>query len=510
MDAKTVEFIALGRLREVQAMCPSRMMSTAENKMLLQDTRNSLSQSPTPLSGIFSTTKTLYDQLLSEPQAESTRSAARLFLQEHLGIAAEMDCELPADINALEDWVAAKTLKVGKQYAAYLEERKAGKPRRFFTSKAHALHFLQAVAPSKLVDGAWLYGTLELWQDPRFHPLIRTYLEELGDGVAQMNHVLMYRQLLAKHGCDGPLSLPDGYYVQGTLQLALGYEAQEFLPEVIGYNLGYEQLPLHLLISAFELHELDIDPYYFTLHITIDNAHSGHAHQAVQALLQQCAGGTDPEFYRRVRAGYQLNDLGVGSGEVIRSFDLQDELVRMLDRKRTFGQQMHSDYCKLEGKTVNEWLSEPGQMLAFLDALEARGWIQRGVDPGQSRFWHLIAGPDALMFGVFTEYEQRLIYEWIADGWLTQGQATSGTRQRPFKPARGSRRKAASDTAVCAADRSQLAMEPLSEPLEALRQQLESMPRNERMATLISMMNPSLHGTPEGLLATRMFSSQMY
>ncbi|WP_174958790.1 iron-containing redox enzyme family protein [Halopseudomonas pelagia] len=462
------------------------------------------------MAGIFSTTKNLYDQLISEPQAEKTAAASRLFLQEHLSVAAEMDCELPEDVRALEAWIANKAASVGKQYAAYLEERNAGKPRRFFTSKAHALHFLQAVAPTKLVDGAWLYGTLEHWQDPRFHPLIRTYLEELGDGVAQMNHVLMYRQLLARHGCEAPLALPDEYYVQGTLQLSLAYHAQEFLPEVIGYNLGYEQLPLHLLISAFELHELNIDPYYFTLHITIDNAHSGHAHQAVQALLQQCAGGTDPDFYQRVRAGYQLNDVGVGSGTIIRSFDLHEELLRMLDQKRTFGQQMHSDFCKLEGKTVNEWLSEPGQMLAFLDALEARGWIQRGVDPGQSRFWHLIAGPDALMFGVFTEYEQRLIYEWIADGWLMQEEAKSSARQRQFKPARGSRRKAESDTAVCPADRTQLALEPLSEPLETLRQQLESMPRIERMATLINMMNPSLHGTPEGLLATRLFSSQMY
>lgn len=486
------------------------MMSAVENKMLLQDTRSLTRQSPTPLSGIFSSSRTLYDQLLAEPQAEPTRAAARVFLQEHLSIAAEMECELPEDINALEDWVAAKTLRVGEQYAAYLEERKAGKPRRFFSSKAHALHFLQAVAPTKLVDGAWLYGTLEHWQDPRFHSLIRTYLEELGDGIAQMNHVLMYRQLLAKHGCDGPFSLPDDYFVQGALQLALAYDAQHFLPEVIGYNLGYEQLPLHLLISAFELHELDIDPYYFTLHITIDNAHSGHAHQAVQAVLQQCVGGADAEFYQRVRAGYQLNELGVGSGTIIRSFDLQDALLGMLERKRTFGQQVHSDYCKLEGKTVNEWLSEPGQMLAFLAALEARGWIQRGVDPGQSRFWHLISGPDALMFGVFTEYEQRLIYEWIADSWLSQAPARHSGSPRQFKPARGSRRKASKDTADCPADRTHVAKVPLSEPLEALRQRLDDMPREQRMSALIEMMNPSLHGTPEGLLATRMFSSQLY
>jgi hypothetical protein len=479
--------------------------------MLLQDTHNSLRQSPTPLAGIFSNTRTLYDQLLTAPDDQSTRAAARLFLQEHLSIADEMPCELPANISALEDWVTAKTAEVGQQYASYLEQRKAGKPRRFFTSKAHALYFLQAVAPTKLVDGAWLYSTLSHWQDPRFHPLIRTYLEELGDGVAQMNHVVLYRQLLAKHGCDNPAPLGDDYYLQGTLQLALAYHGDEFMPEAIGYNLGYEQLPLHLLISAFELHELDIDPYYFTLHVTIDNAHSGHARQAVQAVLQQFPTmGSDTEFYRRVRAGFQLNELGLGSNDIIRNFSLQDELVRMLERKSVFGQQVHSDYCKLEGRTVNEWLAEPGQMPAFLEALQARGWIKRGTDPGQSRFWHLISGPDALMFGVFTEYEQRLIYEWIANGWHSQPLATQSASQRTFKPARGSRRKSSDDTAICTADRSQLPVEPVPEALDALQKELQTLPHAERMQRLISMINPSRHGTPEGLLATRMFSSQIY
>ena len=79
--------------------------------------------------------------------------------------------------------------------------------------------------------------------------------------------------------------LEDDHYLQGALQLALGVCADEFLPEVIGFNLGYEQLPLHLLITAYELSELGIDPYYFTLHVTIDNASSGHACKAAQSVL---------------------------------------------------------------------------------------------------------------------------------------------------------------------------------------------------------------------------------
>src|SRR5690606_31490349 len=121
----------------------------------------------------------------------------------------------------------------------------------------------------------------------RMAPLVHTYLEELGDGAPDKNHVLLYRRLLTQHGIqaedDG--SLPDDLYEQGLIQLCLAWNAREFLPEVIGFNLAYEQLPLHLLVTSYELNELGIDPYYFTLHVTVDNGHSGHARQACDAVL---------------------------------------------------------------------------------------------------------------------------------------------------------------------------------------------------------------------------------
>ena len=216
--------------------------------------------------------------------------------------------------------------EVARQYADYLKARKAGGARQFFSNKAHALFFLQAVAPTKLVDGAWLSGLLPHWRDPRFDGLICTYLEELGDGNPAQNHVVIYRKLLAELGLQDTGVIADEHYLQGAIQLALGACADEFLPEVIGYNLGYEQLPLHLLISAYELSELGIDPYYFTLHVTIDNASTGHAHKAVQAVLQLMPlEGDRDEFLRRVALGYRLNDLGQGSRAIIESFDLYGE-----------------------------------------------------------------------------------------------------------------------------------------------------------------------------------------
>ena len=54
--------------------------------------------------------------------------------------------------------------------------------------------------------------------------------------------MLLYRQLLASQGCEDALELDDALYRQGAIQLALGLLIDEFLPEVIGYNLGYEQM----------------------------------------------------------------------------------------------------------------------------------------------------------------------------------------------------------------------------------------------------------------------------
>ena len=115
------------------------------------------------------------------------------------------------------------------------------------------------MAPTKLVDGAWLYGLLQRWDDARFTALIQTYLEELGDGLPEKNHVVLYRKLLASQGCDDWRELDDEHFVQGAIQLALAEHAEQFLPEIIGFNLGYEQLPLHLLITSYELTELGVD-----------------------------------------------------------------------------------------------------------------------------------------------------------------------------------------------------------------------------------------------------------
>ena len=392
------------------------------------------------------------------------------WLHEQLARAQGLQDDLPADPAQLEAWSAGHAAQVAEAYAAYLAQRRQGSPRRYFANRAQALWFLQQVAPTKAVDGAWLHGTLRHWRDPRYHGLIRTYLEELGGGDPRCNHVLIYQRLLSRLGCLDLPELDDQRYLQGALQLALGRHADDFLAELIGYNLGYEQPPLHLLITTYELAELGIDGHYFQLHVTIDNAASGHAHLSIQALRQLCPADDAGAFYQRVRRGYRLNDLGVDTPSLINSFELEAELLRVLEHKRHFGQFMHSDHCRLQKRTVNQWLAEPGGMPAFLDALQAQGWIRRGEAPANSRWWALIEGPAAPLYGVFTASEKHLWHEWIAAGWQAPGsRVMPGSWEEPLQ---------------------------LDAPLERAAPETD-------IETLIDGMAGNRHATPEGLLATQ-------
>ena len=411
-------------------------------------------------------------------------------------------CELPEAPQDLAQWMQACSHTAKARYREYLDGRRAGGPRRYFTNRAHALHFLRSVSPTKLVDGAWLYGLLPHAQNLVLAPLVHTYLEELGDGVAAQNHVCIYRRLMARYGLELPDDLDDGHYLQGAIQLALGCNAETLLPEVIGFNLGYEQLPLHLLITAYELDELGIDPYYFTLHVTIDNAASGHAHHAVQ-VAQQAASRHGVDFWRRMRRGFLLSGAGVDTPQVIAGFDIGKEVVRILARKSPTGCGAHSDYCRIGGRHVNDWLARPEEIPAFIAELEANGWIRRNETPQESRFWRLLQGERAPMFGVFTPYELQVIFDWIRGTASVDGRAWDAAES----PLRSPRFRAAAPqdlhecpTTDSSADDPEVVA--LRSNLAKARQGHESL---EWQAMLIRSMSPGEHWTPAGLKATRLF-----
>jgi hypothetical protein len=158
----------------------------------------------------------------------------------------------------------------------------------------------------------------------------------------------------------------------------------------------------------------------------------------------------------------------------------------MLERKRSFGQHMHSDYCKVEGQTVNQWLATPGQIEEFLGALQRKGWIKRHGPPKESRFWQLIEGDTAAMFGVFSGYEKQLLHDWIAGDWQDP--------QRQPVP-----RRAPSDDAF--ADEA-FANDP---ELKALQDSLRDQSPRQQLQLLIPWLSAQRHCRPAGLYATRRF-----
>ena len=402
---------------------------------------------------------------------------------------------------------------VTAKYSIYLEQRKAGGPRRYFSNRAHALYFLRAAAPTKLVDGAWLYGLLPHWRNSRFVELVRTYVEELGSGAAGKNHVVLYRKLMSRYGLNPIHDLSDEFYIQGLIQLALGWNGEEFLPEIIGFNLGYEQLPLHLLITAYELNELGLDPYYFTLHVTVDNAAAGHARRACQAVLDTLPRlGDAQHFWQRVCNGSKLGYAGIGTNALIEGFDIGHEVVRIFMNKSSAGHGAHSDYCRVAGRSINDWLSQPEQIPDFLSALHQAGWIKPGEPVEQSRFWGLLQGESAEMFGVFSGYELQVIHDWIRGSASADGQAYAASGALPVtaRPAsfRASVRLAdARGKSLMAAAQPATLLDP---DLQALDHQLRTLDDTGQLDLLIEAMSPAQHWTPAGLHATGLFWEKIH
>lgn len=445
----------------------------------------------------------LYQRLADGMPSARDREAAADWLAHQLEEGAgEADEMIPNDPAACVEWMQASAKAVLAEYQQYLQERREGASRRYFKNRSHALFFLRQVAPTKLVDGAWLYGLCEGAANPRLRGLVTTYVEELGEGDPAKNHVLLYRHLLARYGLDAQGDLDDHLYEQGLVQCALGWNAERFLPEIVGFNLGYEQLPLHLLITAYELKELGLDPYYFTLHVTVDNSDTGHAWRACQAAAELAPRfGQARDYWARVKAGARLGNCGWGTLDVIASFDLDREVQRILARKAVAGQGAHSHLCRIDGRLINDWLAAPAEMPAFLQALQRTGWIERHKPAERSRFWSLLQGDRAPMWGVFSAYELQVLRDWMeGDRPQDAGQGVKGPVRQLAGHARsapGKGHTVAPSTVVADLD------------LVAFRERIRSAKGAERQELLLKAMSPALHWTPAGLEATRMFVSAL-
>lgn len=403
--------------------------------------------------------KNLYHRLHNLENYSTVLPEARDILISHLssGLVKSIERSSPSILSiesfnaeSLTRFIKKKDETISREWEQYIARRRAGGPREMFADRDAATHWLRQQAPAKYTDGAWL-GHIHKITTP-FHlrkitkNAWQVMSEELGDGDLAKNHAYVYRCLMDSIGAK----LPDGddidfihsrhgldnveVWKAAVVQLVISLFPHEFLPEILGFNMHFEMLTWDTMRAIKELKELSIDQYYFLLHVSIDNADSGHTAMALQIVIEYLghvseAGGTDAaeQAWRRVQAGFALSESF--ESPVTPSLDtptvrgypetgFETEVARIFKAKAPVAYRLHCG-CRMEigGKSLAQWLDPVAfesiqWQMEFLSALsEAAPWISRG-NSSRSRFIKLISWK-GLMFGAFTQAEVEVMKRWI-------------------------------------------------------------------------------------------------
>lgn len=354
--------------------------------------------------------------------------------------------------HGLEEFQHRRDRRIGKEWEDYNLRRKEGSPRELVRDREEAIWWLKQLSPVKYVDGAWL-GYIGKVTTP--FALLKTMKgawqilsEELGDGDLRKNHVHLYHKLLETTAPDLPTaeSLDFGHprhqlnelpvWKSAIAQLLISLFPHEFLPEIIGFNLHFEAISTDTLKATRELKEVGIDPYYFLLHISIDNTHSGHSAIAIEVVCEYMRHILETEgqeaaqkAWGKLQAGYLLSSCLPGT--VIcpsqKALDNNSNIhlgpieVKVINIFRAKAQVAHGFHCssrvKIGSRSVADWLdpvaleSKEWQK-GLLDALSSsKYWICKG-DSSKSRFIQELEW-NGRMFGSFTQDEYNVLTEWI-------------------------------------------------------------------------------------------------
>lgn len=179
------------------------------------------------------------------------------------------------------------------------------------------------LAPLTLIDGAWLQGftDVELASSHVGYTLFQTYWDELGNGLAALNHPKIYRDGLremdfelaptgSREFAQDPRLDEDSFRLP-VYWLCLGKLPVTFMPEILGMNLAME---LSGVGGAYRSARRFLRHYGFStafvdLHNTIDNVSTGHsawAADAIDAYMRPLATAEAvAEQWQRVRVGYE-------------------------------------------------------------------------------------------------------------------------------------------------------------------------------------------------------------
>lgn len=348
------------------------------------------------------------------------------------------------DAVALDLFLAAERQDVLDEFETYIQLRGAGSGPVLFQSRKGAIERLKRNAPLNYIDGAWLCRvhqihtpfslrgvTKEAWQ---------TFSEELGDGDLEKNHVHIYRDLLRSVG----VHLPDGDstdFIDGrnaieeeqvwrsaTGQLLVSLFPEDFLPEILGFNLHFESLATADLKAGRELPEFGISPYYYNLHVSIDNADSGHSAMALACIIRfmDLVRETDIMNYesawKRIQGGFLFSQT-LNEDETVEFYE--GKLAEMLYRKAKIAGKIHcTSRARIGRRTIAAWFSLPWSSghhggagddnweCGFLPMLaDSKPWVYRG-DSERSFLMRELSWKGR-MFGAFTRAEAELLRTWI-------------------------------------------------------------------------------------------------
>ena len=352
--------------------------------------------------------------------------------------------------KSLAKFLQSKDEETTLRWKQYVLRRKDGGPREMVSDHDHAKWWLKQIAPVKYVDGAWLGHIHRITTPFALRPITKiawqVLSEELGDGDLSKNHVQVYRELMkevesglpdgddldfihARHGLDKP-----HVWKAALSQLLISLFPHEFLPEILGFNMHYEMLTWDTMRAIKELRELKITDYYFLLHISIDNADSGHTAMAMQAVvdyMQHCTNANGEaaaqEAWRRVQAGFIFSEsLATSPDTPYRESSFSStyhnkhtaEVIKLFTAKASVAGGLHAG-CKIriKGRPLADWLDAHAlgskqRQREFLEALgNSRPWVRKG-DSGASKLVQELSW-NGKMFGSFTQAEVEVVKSWI-------------------------------------------------------------------------------------------------
>jgi hypothetical protein len=378
--------------------------------------------------------------------------------------------------ETLDRFLKAKDVDVTNRWEEYLVRRRNGGSREMFSDKTEAKWWLKQAAPVKYVDGAWL-GHINKISTPFMYRNItknawQVMSEELGDGDLAKNHVHVYRDLMVDIDAGLPPADSEDFihprhelnearcWKAALAQMLISLFPHDFLPEALGFNMAYESLPLHLLKTVKELRELRLNPYYFELHISIDNADSGHAAMAMAAvanyidLIEQTEGAEAAHVaWKRVQSGYILAEglpttpespsLKTPADEPFPRTDTEAAMVGIFAAKSFVAHKIHcNSRLRIGRRSLVDWLEpnafkNPQWQKEFLhDLSNCKPWVIKG-DSQKSRLVKELSW-EGKMFGSFTQTEVEVVKAWIDElGKPTQTSRPDETAYLEFTERQG-------------------------------------------------------------------------